>query len=373
MNKLNLALIVSGMFFLFSFFTFQGAKSIGINGAPSSDTPQGIAHDLVEVGAFVPDGHGGYIITEKGMDELNPHWRENPEIVKNNPWKNSGNPNGQPASSAANNSNAPAPVKEYPHDYPEINAEALEALSHFTNDGVPESAYLNINTDSKENKISGNILNLSKTEKEDIKISFVSGNEMKYEWVFREWESDDDFEMNLASAFDKDENSEYEDTYNLVFAQEGTLSGNNVTYRVNTGVSENTAFIYRKNGEDFEEIYKGKTDVDGVLELHPDELGSYVVSFTDIITKKEAEKAEADRLAKEEAERQASIEAAEAAAKEEVTESVIEEPSVATESVDNVTKKTANDYSFYIVLPVFIVAGLALIIGVLALVKLRKG
>ena len=116
-------LMAFGVFFLTCDFCRVETKAIGINGAPSSDTPQGIAHDLVEVGAFVPDGHGGYIITEKGMDELSPHWRENPDLVKTNPWKNS-----QPAQAPVN-VQLPSTPAITPEQAAQIQAAQQKALA----------------------------------------------------------------------------------------------------------------------------------------------------------------------------------------------------------------------------------------------------
>ncbi len=226
-------------------------------------------------------------------------------------------------------------ITGYPHDYETIDDLAKTALSYFTMDGKPDSAYINVNADSKENIVTGELLNLSKKNSENMRISFVSANEMKSEWIFENWESEDDFELDLTSTFEKDESSKYDATYRLDFAQNGTLSGNDVTYRVNTGVSSNTAYIYRVDGDNYTEVAKLDTDENGILELHPDELGSYIVSFTDIISaqkeeKAEKEKAEAERKAKEEAEKLAKE------SEKQASEAVVEEPSQKTS--ENVTE-----------------------------------
>ncbi len=259
----------------------------------------------------------------------------------------------------------------YSHDYPELSDETVEALGYFTKDGEPDSAYVNIASDSGQNVVKGSLLNLSRTNKEDMKISFVSENRVDSEWIFHEWESEDDFELELTSTLIED-NGEYEG-YLLSFAQPGTLSGNDVTYKVNMGVSDNEIFVYRRDNGKYSEMYRGMTDGEGMLELHPDELGEYFLSETDIIAEEERKaeearkaeekkKAEEERLKKEEAEKAAEAEAAKETA---------EAPSPASDVLETVLpEKKEPNVKLYVLCIVGILLGGS--IGALVYKFLRK-
>ncbi len=259
----------------------------------------------------------------------------------------------------------------YSHDYPELSDEAVEALGYFTKDGEPDSAYVNIASDSGQNVIKGSLLNLSRINKEDMKISFVSENKVDSEWIFHEWESEDDFELDLTSALIED-NGEYEG-YLLSFAQPGTLSGNDVTYKVNMGVSDNEIFVYRRDNGKYSEIYRGMTDGEGMLELHPDELGEYFLSETDIIAEEErkaeeARKAEEKKRAEEE---RLKKEEAEKAAKAEAAKETAEAPSPASDVLETVLpEKKEPNVRFYALCIVGILLGGS--IGALVYKFLRK-
>ncbi len=169
------------------------------------------------------------------------------------------------------------------HDFDSITNEAKSAFVSFTSDGKPESCYLNINANSESNIISGKELNYTRTGKEDGTISFVKEGKIVSKWLFSNWESEDDFQIDLTSKFEKMEGSEYPETWELKFA-DGDTAENDVTYFINTSNPDTEWHIYSKDSNEYNEIYVGTSDHEGMLELHPTKLGTYIVSKTDILS-----------------------------------------------------------------------------------------
>ncbi len=166
------------------------------------------------------------------------------------------------------------------HDYDSITDAARDAFVYFTHDGKANSCYLNIKSTSSENKITGKELNATRTGKEDGKISFVDGKNVISEWVFHNWKSDDKAEFDLTASFKKKD----KDSFTLSFAK-GSLESNDVTFRVNTGLKATKLYIYKDGDKTNKLIYSGTTDKDGFLELHPQELGKYIITKTEMIAK----------------------------------------------------------------------------------------
>jgi len=191
-----------------------------------------------------------------------------------------------PAAPTTTAVDTPAPVNKkdsakaaYPHDYDEINETAKEAFVYFTKDGTPDSVYLNIKASSSQNVITGKELNATTTGKEDGRISYVNeDNEMVYEWLFSNWQSDDAYELDLGVTFDKSENSDFEESYDFVFADGKEIEDNDVIFRIRTELPDTDLNIYKKTDSGYDGVYTGKTDENGILELHPKELTDYVVS-----------------------------------------------------------------------------------------------
>ncbi len=303
------------------------------NPLPSSEVDRIMAHGFVEEGIFTPDGKGGYYMTPHGVDVYG-------SAADRAKWGTNGtNPAHAPGSAvpgapAGGSSQASKPAIEYGHDYPELSEEAVEALEHFTSDGKPDSAYLNIEATSSQNKLTGKTLNLSRTNKEDLVVRFVSEDRIRSEWTISDWESEDDIELDLGSTLEEDEESEYKGTYELSFADGGEIS-NDVTYKINLEKADAEFFVYERSGEEYAEIYKGRTDGEGMLELHPSKLTEYVISLTDIIAEREAEakrleeekaKEEAKRIEEEKAKAEAEAKAKEEAEAKEATAENAEEP-----------------------------------------------
>ncbi len=269
----------------------------------------------------------------------------------------------------------------YGHDYDKITDEAREAFIYFTADGVANSVYLNIDHKSTENILTGKQLNATRTGKEDGKVSFVSDNKVMSEWKFSNWKSEDDYELDLTSTFTEDKNSEYPDTYNLEFWANKTVSDNNIAYRLNTGMKDTDLHIYKADGDVYEEIYTGKTDQDGYIELNPVELTKYVVSKTDILEtqKKTANVAAQSAVVEEnqsaETTQSAEIQQEPAQTELNVTESDAIQNTAAAEEIIIETNQEDNNSS-NIIRIVIIGAGAAvlvlIIVGVVLVAKNRK-
>ncbi len=186
-----------------------------------------------------------------------------------------------PGAATANNSKS-APAKSYSHDYDEITDTAKEAFIHFTQDGQPESCYLNIADTSSQNKITGKELNATRTGKEAGKITFGSGGTVHHEWIFENWESPDDFDLDLGLNMMPVQDFEFPDTYYFEFADTNTLSGNNVTVRVRMDDKGSLYHFCKEDGGKYTEAFTATVGDDGFLEFAPTELGVYYVSKTDI-------------------------------------------------------------------------------------------
>ena len=206
-----------------------------------------------------------------------------------------------PASNAgstnnANNTKASTQPKTVTHDFSVLNDDAKTAFTYFTKDGQPDSCYLNISADSKQNVITGKELNATRAGNEAGKVSFVSENKVVYEWLFDpSWASTDDYELDLTISFNKLDNSEYPDTYELLFADNKTMSENVIKTRINTGLSNTELHMYKEDNGNYSEVNMLTSDKDGFIEFQPWDLGRYVVSKTDIIKTIEGKATESEK------------------------------------------------------------------------------
>lgn len=283
-----------------------------------------------------------------------------------------------PASPAAPAPAPSKPEKTYSHDFPEINDEALEALSHFTSDGVPESAYINVLDSSEKNTIPGSTLSLSLKNSEDLKVSYVKEDgTVNYTWGISNLLVEDDYELDLSVKLERDASSEFPGTSTLKFEDGKTISGNHLSLAVNTGVSENVIHVYKKNADNYEEIYTGETDENGMLLLYPEELTEYVLSETDIIAEQERvaaeKKAEEERLAKEKEEEKKKEELRAEGAKDVVPVTEVasrEDPS--TEAPSEVAPSTPAKNNSFPVIPVA-AGAVVLLVAIILIVKKMRG
>lgn len=283
-----------------------------------------------------------------------------------------------PAAQPQPQTSAPAaPARTYSHDFPEINDEALEALSYFTTDGVPESAYINIADVSEKNVVPGSTLNLSLKNSEDLKVSYVKEDgSIAYEWGISNLLVEDGYELNLSATIKRDETSDFPGTSILKFNDGKTVSGNHLSFNLNVGVSENTIHVYKKSGDDYEEIYTGSTDENGMLMLYPEELTEYVLSETDIPEEQkrieEEKRLEEERLEKEKQDAKRIEEMKEAGAKE-VASTEIANPTEgdtpkATEPSSPAQETTNTDKSF----PIIPVAAGAVVLLIVIIARIKK-
>lgn len=223
--------------------------------------------------------------------------------IPDNQEGSSGKVSSSPSNPAASTSKPATKKKEYSHDYDSITDLAKEAFIYFTQDGTPDSVYLNIKATSSENTINGKELNATTAGNEDGRISFVDDDKnVQYEYIFSGWKSDANYHIDLTALFDKYDTNDFEEAYTLRFSDGGTIpEGNDLTFRVQTGIKDTELYIYVKgesdedteehteSGATYEKIHTGLTDEDGFLELHPTELSEYIVSLGEPIMVKEEE------------------------------------------------------------------------------------
>lgn len=271
----------------------------------------------------------------------------------------------------ANQGSAAAPqpkAKIYTHDYDAITDEAKEAFIHFTKDGEPDSCYLNINNASTDNKITGKELNATKKNKETGKISFMSGESVAWEFIFEDWESEDDYELDLTTHYSKLTTSEYEDTYTLNFTDGKKISdtGNKVRFRLDTGMKDSEIHIYEgSDSDDFLDAITLTTDEDGFVEFELDGMTDYTISKTDIL----AAKAEREEIVETEEATEETAEAVEAEPTEEAAPSE-EAPTEAVEASEAPAEAAPAQNSTFPVIPVAAGVGVVvLLIAVIAIVK----
>lgn len=177
------------------------------------------------------------------------------------------------------------PVVVYSHNYDNITDMAKEAFIAFTSDGQPNSCYLNIKGTVSDNVITGKELNATRTGKEAGYINFVEiddngGYKNRYSWGFKDWNSDDSYELDLAVTYER--MTEYMDTYKLEFAA-GKASDNSIEFTFNTEMPEKEIHFYQNNGEEYKEVGRTVSDKDGYATFNPVELTTYIVSSEDIL------------------------------------------------------------------------------------------
>ena len=229
--------------------------------------------------------------------------------------------------SSAGKSGSDPRQSRYSHDFDTISETAEEALSYFTHDGMPESAYINVPMSSSENTIRGATLNASTTGKEDIIINFVEKDDSVSEdaailkvisWHFSNVALEDDYELDLTAKFEKEEDSEYDGTYSLSFNDGRTISANTLNIKIYDETIENgeTYRLYPTESDDSYEEKASYTASENSISFPVDELTTYIVSKTDI---------PAEQKAKEEQEAAAAELSAEVSANE-VSDTTSKEP-----------------------------------------------
>ncbi len=172
------------------------------------------------------------------------------------------------------------------HDYEKISDTAREAFIYFTKDGKAKSCYLNIKNTSSENKITGKELNATKTGKEDGEIVFKDGKKVISKWKFSNWKSEDKYELDLTTTYEKSKNSKLKDAYELTFKDGKKITDNKIEYTVDTGMKNTQLYVYVANGSTNKEVFSGKSDKDGYITFQPETLGKYLISAKEISANK---------------------------------------------------------------------------------------
>ncbi len=210
------------------------------------------------------------------------------------------------------------------HYFKTIDEAARNAFISFSYDNRPDSMYLNIDHTSTDNIMTGKELNHTRTSYETGVVSFVDGEKIVSVWEFTKWRSDDDYKLDLTSGYTAAADLDYPDTYRLTVKDGIDFKGNEVVFKVNTGLPNTEVFYLKENGDSFKKLGKGTTDEEGYLTLDPRECGSCLISKTDLSNPQviqalaeQAKKEEEERKKAEDKALEEALAAAKAAAHEE--------------------------------------------------------
>ncbi|MDC7294631.1 hypothetical protein NXH67_14020 [Butyrivibrio sp. DSM 10294] len=253
------------------------------------------------------------------------------------------------------------PAKVYAHDFDAITDEAKDNFIHFSEDGTPDSMYLNIRAESAMNTITGRELNATTSGNEVGSINYVDaeGNVL-HSWVFENWKSDDDFYLDLSAYLEPYASEELVAAYKLSL-QDATLpEGNTVILKVQSPYADDTVVnIFTEETGELKETGKTLTVADGCITFEFTDAISTPVISPETLVEKSAESVDEAKDAV----------AAEAAPAEEVNEAVLEvetpDPALSTN-----TETVQNNNTKYII--GIICAVLVLAVGVFAVNNKRR-
>ena len=167
------------------------------------------------------------------------------------------------------------PVKVYEHDFDTITDEAKDNFIHFSEDGAPDSMYLNIRAESAMNTITGRELNATTSGNEVGTINYVDaeGNVLR-SWVFENWKSDDDFYLDLTAYLEPYASEELVAAYKLSLQDVTLPEGNAVVLKVQSPYADGTVVnIFTEETGELKETGKTLTVADGYITFE----------FTDVI------------------------------------------------------------------------------------------
>lgn len=261
------------------------------------------------------------------------------------------------------------PAKVYSHDFETITDEARENFIHFSKDGVPESMYLNINSESIDNALTGKELNATTSGNETGTVNFIDGDKNTvYSWIFEagKWTSDDEFSLDLAT---KVEDYDVEDlSAQKLSVQDISLpTGNEVTLKAAVSYDDETEIgLYTLDAEGKYNKIDTVVVEDGFITItYKDELVSYIISSDDLTTLNKEEEIV------EEAQEETGSEPEQAKEVSEPVEVVEEvaEPEVAEEPVQEVPAKKSLPVAAIIGIIVVVLAGLA---GIFAYIRKKR-
>ena len=167
------------------------------------------------------------------------------------------------------------PAKVYAHDFDAITDEAKDNFIHFSEDGTPDSMYLNIRAESAMNTITGRELNATTSGNEVGTINYVDaeGNVLR-SWVFENWKSGDDFYLDLTAYLEPYASEELVAAYKLSLQDVTLPEGNTVVLKVQSPYADGTVVnIFTEETGELKETGKTLTVADGYITFE----------FTDVI------------------------------------------------------------------------------------------
>lgn len=242
------------------------------------------------------------------------------------------------------------PVKVYEHDFDTITDEAKDNFIHFSEDGAPDSMYLNIRAESAMNTITGRELNATTSGNEVGTINYVDaeGNVLR-SWVFENWKSDDDFYLDLTAYLEPYASEELVAAYKLSLQDVTLPEGNAVVLKVQSPYADGTVVnIFADESGELAETGKTLTVSDGYITFEFTDAISTPVMSPETLIEKSAESVDEAKDAV----------AAEAAPAEEVNEAVLEvetpDPALST-NTENVQKNNTK-YIIGIICAVLVVS-----------------
>ena len=241
------------------------------------------------------------------------------------------------------------PVKVYAHDFDAITDEARDNFIHFSEDGTPESMYLNIAAESAMNDITGRELNATKTGNEIGTVNYVDGSgNVLYSWVFENWQSDDDFYLDLSAYLEPYASEELVAAYSLSLQDVTLPEGNTVKLKVQSPYADGIVVnIYSDEAGQLKDAGNTLTVTDGYITFEfKDAIVSPILSPETLVVKTEEK---ADEVSKDSV-------VAEAAPTEEVVEAVIETESETALASNPETAQNNTKYIIGIICAVLVAA-----------------
>ena len=243
------------------------------------------------------------------------------------------------------------PAKVYAHDFDAITDEAKDNFIHFSEDGTPDSMYLNIRAESAMNTITGRELNATTSGNEVGTINYVDaeGNVLR-SWVFENWKSGDDFYLDLTAYLEPYASEELVAAYKLSLQDVTLPEGNAVVLKVQSPYADGTVVnIFTEETGELKETGKTLTVADGCITFEFTDAISTPVMSPETLIEKTAEE-------KEDVSKDAVV--AEAAPAEEVNEAVleVETPDPALSSNAETVQNNNTKYIIGIICAVLVVA-----------------
>lgn len=223
---------------------------------------------------------------------------------------------------------------KYSHGiYPGITEEAIMAFDYFTHDGVQESCYIVVSSNTEKRTMPRYTISTTAANSEYGEVQFVTENEeIVYKFVFSKVKTDADFTMELTPVI-----SEVDEGIKVDFEDEKLYNmdlGFEVDFFFQTGKPNTRFYVYTSEADGFHSYNTITTDADGFARLPYTVVQDYTFSEIDLeaaaeearLKEQEEEKAEARKLeeeTKKAAEEQSNATAEESVIKEEPVEPIV--------------------------------------------------